>query len=225
MSSWYPCKPPEEIPLNNIVVTEDMNSDDQIKDGKPFWETEKLKFTNVNKWHSIPREIVASARRTFVKGVEVRRLPKDHVLHGECGLFATQKFSKFDVIGEYTGKVVDNGTHGHYVAALEDKPTNDESLGLDAEYTGNEMRFINSYLNVAFQANVTMRTVYISSYPHIVIVCMEDLYPGDEILLDYGEAYNNAYLRPQKPIPQSEASLNLTSEEMLGSLPYCDEDM
>lgn len=89
-------------------------------------------------------------------------------------------------MGEYTGRVVDDSINGHYVAALEDKTLN-ESLGINAEHCGNEMRYINSYLNIDFEANVSMRTVYMNTYPHIVIVCTKDIEVGDELLLDYGK--------------------------------------
>ena len=148
-------------------------------------------------------------------------MPKDHVLHGEYGLFATKRFSKFDIIGEYTGKVVGDDVHGHYVASLEDKEHH-ASLGLDAGQCGNEMRFINSYLNVAFNANVAMRTVYINTLPHIAIVCTEDILPGDELLLDYGDAYNNAYLIPKPPVAVSEVQCDSLSDMSL-PLPFCGE--
>ena len=90
--------------------------------------------------------------------------------------------------------------------ALEDKTTLD-SLGLDAKNCGNELRFINSYLNVDFGPNVTMRTVYINTYPHICIVCMRDIEIGDEFLLDYGEAYNKAYLTPPVKVPNIPVSV------------------
>lgn len=133
-------------------------------------------------------------RRFHVHGVEVRDLPPNHKLHGEQGLFATRKFSQFDIIGEYTGRVVDKECYGHYVACLEDSNEHDESVGIDAEQVGNEMRFINSYLNIAFSPNVAMRTVYIDTHPRIIIVCIADIDIDDELLLDYGKAYNEAYL-------------------------------
>ena len=43
-------------------------------------------------------------------------LGPDHVLCGERGVFATEKFDICDVIGEYTGRVVDDTVNGHYVA-------------------------------------------------------------------------------------------------------------
>ena len=84
---------------------------------------------------------------------------------------------------------------GHYVAILEDKDYN-QSLGVDAMNCGNEMRFINSYLNISSRANVKMRTAYINTYPHIIVICIEDIEIDEEILLDYGEEYTNMYLKP-----------------------------
>ncbi len=111
-------------------------------------------------------------------------------------MFATEKFFQFDIVGEYTGRVVDDSVNGHYVAALEDKAVMD-SLGVDAIECGNEMRYINSYLNIDFSPNVTMRTAYINTYPHLLIVCTRDIEVGEELLLDYGKAYTDAYLRPR----------------------------
>ena len=62
-----------------------------------------------------------------------------------------------------------------------------KSLGINAEDCGNEMRYINSYLNIAFSANVTMRTAYINTYPHILIIALATIEIGDELLLDYGK--------------------------------------
>lgn len=71
------------------------------------------------------------------------------------------------------------------MASLEDKAHSD-SLGIDAQQMGNEMRFINSHLNIAFGPNVTLRTAYIGGLPHLLVVCLENIDIGDEFLLDYG---------------------------------------
>jgi len=54
-------------------------------------------------------------------------------------------------------------------------------------------------MNIAFGPNVTMRTTYIDTYPHLVVVCTRDIDIGEEILLDYGEAYNDIFLKPKVP--------------------------
>lgn len=133
-------------------------------------------------------------------------------------------FCRFEILGEYTGRVVGDNVNGHYVAALEDKAHSD-SLGVDAQECGNEIRFINSYINVAFNANVTMRTAYINTYPHILLVCTQDIEPGEEFLLDYGKAYTEAYLTPRPPFV---VHSSISTAELLHALPGChssdDED-
>jgi len=146
---------------------------------------------------NVSKDRKEASRKRRLPGVEVRNLPLGHFLHGEQGLFAVKKFERFDVLGEYTGRIVGSEVlYGHYLACLEDVPQ-EKSLGVDAETCGNEIRFINSYLNIAFEPNVTMRTTYINEFPHLVVVCMRDIEIGEEILLDYGEAYNETFLKPK----------------------------
>mmetsp|Transcript_12373 Transcript_12373/g.18769 ORF Transcript_12373/g.18769 Transcript_12373/m.18769 type:complete len:231 (+) Transcript_12373:115-807(+) len=156
----------------------------------------KVGYTSHNMWgKTITQERKEKTRRSHAYGVEIRDLPADHVLCGEQGLFATKRFERFDVIGEYTGRIVDSDVGGHYVACLEDV-SYDESLGVDAADIGNELRCINAYQGIGEKANAKMRTAYINSFPHVIIICTEDIEIGEEILLDYGEAYTNMYLKP-----------------------------
>jgi hypothetical protein len=107
---------------------------------------------------------------------------------------------------------------GHYVAALEDK-AHRESLGLDAKIYGNEMRFINSYMNISFRENCRMVTAYVDTYPHVMIVCTQAIEVGEEILLDYGEEYNNAYLIPKEA---TEPTSSISSIDLFKCLPGAD---
>jgi hypothetical protein len=186
----------------------------------PVWNSGKVTYRTSNDWSGIGTNQREACKRLRANGVEGRLLPPGHPLCGEYGLFATRKFSRFDVLGEYVGKVVTPDVTGHYVAALEDG-SHDQSLGLDAEFTGNEMRFINSHLGVAERPNAVMKTVYINALPHIVIICTEDIAVGEEILFDYGEDYNNAYLRPA---PVSRAHTEVTAEDLHFALPFCDTE-
>lgn len=219
---WYPSKPPmtpetasiSSLSIKNptdllsplpteIKIQPQMQQQMQQQSLESINWDHTLKYASTLWWSAnISKEKKEACRRPFIRGIEVRDLGKDHFLCGQKGVFATEKFSQFDVLGEYTGRVVDDSINGHYVAALEDKATK-ESLGIDAGECGNEMRFINSYLNIDFSANVTMRSAYLNTYPHIVIICTKDIDIGDEILLDYGKAYNDAYLIP-KPVVKTE---------------------
>jgi hypothetical protein len=218
LDSWYPCKPPDEIPNgSHLIAKYDANSNldkqrEVYSDPHPIWSTGKLKYITENYWPpNITRVIKQSLSRHRISGVEVRDLPAGHFLHGigQQGLFATTRFLQYDVLGEYVGRLVGNDVNGHYVAALENK-AHSESLGIDAEVMGNEMRFINSYLNIGFSANLVMRTSYIHTVPHILLICTRDIEPGEEFLLDYGDAYNKAYLTPKEsPSPTYKVNMNI----------------
>lgn len=216
--SWYPGPPKTEIPMVSSVFEKLQLEEKEKQEQEDPWKATGVKYTSSNKWQGIDKTKIENSRRHKIHGVEIRKLPKGHPLAGEYGLFAAKRFSKFDIIGEYTGKIVGNTIGGHYVAVLEDKEY-DDSLGIDAEKHGNEMRFINSFLNVDFEANVVMKTVYVNTYPHIVIVCKKDIEVGDELLLDYGEEYTKAYLTAKPKI------IGEVAQEIIHkSLPFCDSE-
>jgi hypothetical protein len=159
----------------------------------------KVNYINKNDWNSygIKNDIIEKSRNHTIDGVVVRDLPTNHVLSGQQGLFATVKFNRFDIIGEYTGKITgEDKLSGHYLACLESSKDNHVSLGVDSEFNGNEMRFINSYLNIDFSPNVMMKTAYISTYPHVMIIVIREIEVDEEILLDYGSDYNNLFILP-----------------------------
>mmetsp|Transcript_58862 Transcript_58862/g.101403 ORF Transcript_58862/g.101403 Transcript_58862/m.101403 type:complete len:238 (+) Transcript_58862:248-961(+) len=155
-------------------------------------------FMTENLWpkHGAGASMKKKAARRYMAGVEIRRLADGHPLPGQQGLFATQNFTQFDVIGEYVGVVLKQGDGGgEYVACLEDGP-HDQVLGLDAGSSGNEARFINSCLGIGDgKPNVVMKTAYVETLPHILIIARRDIEVGEELLLDYGEAYTRAYFQ------------------------------
>jgi len=121
--------------------------------------------------------------------------------------------------------IVGHNCYGHYVAALDHEA--DVSLGVDSQDCGNELRFINSYLNVAFSANMTLRVAHVSGIPHVLVVCKAPVEPGDELLLDYGQAYNDAYLLNQKPNEKcvmSQEGVSAAWAELAGGGSSSDED-
>ena len=212
---WYPCKPPQTLPDSSITSTITFDTNLACPD-HPSWESTKTTKINVNVWPKQVKKVHGErCRRHSIHGVEIRDLPRGHLLHGEQGLFATKKFQQFDIVGEYNGKVVLPSIGGHYVACLEDGVTHEESLGLDAADMGSEMRYINSYLNIEFSPNVAMKTVYIDTYPRIIIIVVAmTIEPGDELLLDYGDNYTQAFFTPSDEKEKSETK-NITDETKL----------
>ena len=186
-----------------------------------IWQ--RVKYTNIN---ILPKEISKSRitpQPDFLGTVEIRDLPAGHPCCGEQGLFAAQVFETFDIIGCYNGKYVDADERGfpnmkliksgHYLARFDNL-----DLGIDSMEFGNEMRCINSYLNIAESPNCVMRTTYVESLPQIFIICTKPIQIGEEILLDYGEAYNTSYL-----LPKSFQSKEIPTEKLFEELAFVED--
>lgn len=173
-------------------------SSNKVEDSGDWLST--LQYSSENEWSALTPIEVQKLKMPHIPGVEVRKLPPNHLLHGQYGLFATKKFRKFDIVGEYTGQVVGSQRWGEYVASLDNMSSSTrqtsilESYGIDAKAIGNEMRFINSFMSIDFKPNVLLRTVYMGTLPHLVVICIEDIDEDDELLMDYGEDYNNTFL-------------------------------
>ena len=231
MTDWYPPRFSDMFSDNNENLTSESNIPPTItspisQPNPRHWKWDKgdLKYLNCNKWaFNVSKEMKENCRRHTVHGVIVKDLAHNHPLYGEQGLYTTKKFEKFDVIGEYLGLIVGPEVKcGHYLAALEDK-LHDDSLGLDAAHCGNEMRFINSYIGIDFSPNVTMRTVYMNTYPHLVIVATRDLDIGEELLLDYGQAYNQLYIL-KKEEGKKELDFSIVREALPGMISDTDDE-
>jgi hypothetical protein len=123
--AWYPNQPKNEatfevihkecqvisgtIPLLTCAADSKKiwrNWDTEEADSKQTKKDERLLYLTSNKWQSISKAVNMASRRNHIHGVEVMKLGKDHILCGEFGLFATKKFTKFDIIGEYTGSSI-----------------------------------------------------------------------------------------------------------------------
>jgi SET domain-containing protein len=75
-----------------------------------------------------------------------------------------------------------------YLFALQD------DLVIDAKDHGNELRFVNSNMNISLDPNVASRFCYIDGYPRIFFICIKDIKIGEELLIDYGDEYNKIFL-------------------------------
>lgn len=149
----------------------------------------KNKYLVSNDWSYVKKPKYNNS----IDGIIVKTLPNTHYLAGEKGAFATKHFDKFNVIGEYSGiikNIEDISENNLYIFDLDDK----NDLVIDAEKYGNELKYVNSYLNIANKPNVISAHVIIGGLPKVLYVCMRNIKPGEEFLIDYGEEYNNAFL-------------------------------
>ena len=128
-------------------------------------------------------------KKSVINGVRIIKLGNEHLLKGEFGLIATKKWEKFNIVGEYTGIISLDDKDVKYTAYL--SLIDNDSLGIDAKYCGNEMRFINDYRNLRDRPNVRLEIVYIDKKPKVLVIVLEDIDENEELLLDYGEGYWN----------------------------------
>lgn len=152
------------------------------------------KYINTNTWprSSRGRKLKKSANRSFIHGVEIRRLEDPHPLSGQLGLFAAQRFEKFDILGEYCGEVYDGVGGSEYATFLEDRRKK-YALGVDATLFGNESRFINHFEGIAKDPNVIMKIAYVEGIPRVMIVCKKDIEIGEELLFKYSDEFAREY--------------------------------
>lgn len=118
-----------------------------------------------------------------IYGTEIKKI-KDfsHPVFNQYGLFSTKNWNPYDVIGEYTGKVIDYLKTGNYLVGFENISL---FINVDAEYEGNECRYINHYKNIKDKPNCKYVTSFINRKPIILIVVIEKIKIGEEILSDY----------------------------------------
>jgi hypothetical protein len=151
-------------------------------------------YLETNDWSSISNKHEYE-RKGSVKGIEVRVLQPPHILAGEKGVYATKEFTQYDCIGEYTGVVKtdddlpDNGIYSFHLK---------KDVSIDATESGNELRYINSYLNIAKEPNIICSITHINKKPVVLYICSKDIANGEELLIDYGKEYNDEFISKKK---------------------------
>ena len=123
-------------------------------------------------------------------------------------MFATQFWPRFSVIGEYTGVMRcpadmeeaggtnsssrdgtgEEGAQSEYAAAVFKSAV--WSPVIDAAEAGNETRFINDYRrHPQGRPNCCFSQTYLAGRPALVVVVVEDVGEGEELLIDYGDTF------------------------------------
>tara|TARA_Y100000739_G_scaffold222288_1_gene223665 strand:+ start:936 stop:1370 length:435 start_codon:yes stop_codon:yes gene_type:complete len=121
--------------------------------------------------------------QTKIEGTQIKKIfDKNHPLVNQKGLFATKEWHQYDIIGEYTGKVVELPNHSDYLIAF----TNiSYSACLDALDYGNEIRYINHYKNIKEIPNCKFVSTYINLKPVILVIITKHVKVNEEFLVDY----------------------------------------
>lgn len=104
------------------------------------------------------------------------------------GIFAEQDIAKDELIGIYTGVVMDRVKIGSkdYAWAYPATTTRGTRISLDAKYEGNELRFINH----SYNPNSVVRFIIgIDGLWHVCYVASKEIKKGQQILVSYGKKY------------------------------------
>ncbi|KAG8861135.1 hypothetical protein FRC20_011501 [Serendipita sp. 405] len=104
-----------------------------------------------------------------------------------------EKIPRDSIIAPYTGEYYreDTASNRELVAKYLQRNYNYElnkQLHIDGTRSGNETRFINDPRNPS-KANCRSDFVWVGGDLHLTIRTSKDIFPGDEILLSYGENY------------------------------------
>ena len=112
---------------------------------------------------------------------------------GQIGTFAAADIRTGTYIGEYAGRVFacDGSSESLYVAKYENSFEAEETdlVRIDGLKVGNEMRYINDSRNTGRPVNVQFILAWIGGSLHLMVVAVNDIAKGEEILIDYGEEY------------------------------------
>jgi hypothetical protein len=143
-------------------------------------------LNNTKHYDNLEKKYAAKIAKGYIAPMSVRHI-NDKIGYG---VFAEADIALGDMVGEYTGLVLDTKDvkdtkyTWDYLTAY-DKYGKEFRASLDAGPAGNEMRFVNH----DYQPNAKMQFVPQGGYWHAVYIANRPIKKGDQILTDYGKKY------------------------------------
>jgi hypothetical protein len=171
-----------------------LSKKDVIKHQEVYNITELKKYIYKNNWSKILFENKNKIKE-FKENIKiiVKDLSESHILHGQKGVFAINDIQVGDIIGEYVGIIEDiknykknNGSKKYCIQLF-------DNYIINANDYGNEIRYINSYLNISDKPNCKFSLFHNNNLPHILCICINNIKSGEEILCSYSEEYNKEF--------------------------------
>mmetsp|Transcript_9350 Transcript_9350/g.15197 ORF Transcript_9350/g.15197 Transcript_9350/m.15197 type:complete len:252 (+) Transcript_9350:1211-1966(+) len=158
-----------------------------------------------------------------IEGVRIEIVDKKHPCYSPWQinrkLVATRDFAWGEELGPgigFCGELVHDGLRSvtKYMAEC------DETVSIDAQRFGNELRFINSYKGIRATPNTQFHwRLKPDGLPYLAVVCVVSVEKGEEFLLDYGKPYDNEHLpsyiphQPKSPDFHSQDDVMRSSKE------------
>jgi hypothetical protein len=187
--------------------------------------------TNSNTYRDIRQYLMSNGATPLV---EKRRLTGQHFVQRACpdrecyGVFATSNITAGKVLGEYTGKCsvfAEFGKFNMYLAIIDD-PQAGAVFQVDASTGGNLMGEINHHFDFSgsspqSQPNTTWQHVVDleTRLPHILVVATREIPEGQELFINYGDAYWVATYKAKADHLEDElAKLKIMYDELQATL-------
>jgi SET domain-containing protein len=134
----------------------------------------------------------------YLLNVEIRTIEdRLHPAYKQKGLFATQTIRKYTILGEYAGRAVlhqpntaSNANSSRYKGILFEDEKSGVAVDIDAKDVGNEFRFLNDCTGTrTAKPNVLFKVAAIGGRYHILVLAIDDIHSGEELLAEYGSTY------------------------------------
>ena len=125
-------------------------------------------------------------------------LKKPHPLASERGVFARAGIEKGVILGEFVGELsLTDSPKGlsKYACSLK---LGDQFLIIDPERVANELAFVNDYRGLGEAPNVGVTWIPHGGSFHFGFKTISSVSAGEELLVDYGDAYWDATSPSQK---------------------------
>jgi len=115
--------------------------------------------------------------------------------HPNYGVFAREKIKIDTEIGEYVGEMSINQEYNSPMACYSEYTwkirVNNLVLFIDAQNIANELGLINDYLGLSVKPNLAMKPIIHKGFYYFGYVSICDIEKGEELLVDYGKAFQN----------------------------------
>lgn len=143
----------------------------------------KREFLGICQTINLPNiQLVIPCSKAIIKQIT----DSSHPSYPACGLFALKRIKKGEYVLPYIGQL-------HHESTL--STTSDYTLhmhtqfSIDAEFYGNEARFINDYRGVCPKPNVEFVLVKIDGVLGMAVRSLSDIEKGTELALSYGKGF------------------------------------
>ena len=164
--------------------------------------------------------VLPSLEFSYERALETRRIPEGDPrpgLIGQLGVYCRVNVPAWSVVGRYAGvmcfesevgqyagllALTDWESYGYTISSLVQDNEEEDGLvisGIDNRQDfGSIGKYVNDFRNSSKQANVEFVEVIRGGFPYVFLVSTTKITAGEELLLDYGQAYWDAFVSSRR---------------------------